>query len=107
MGRGLWLVCAALDGKGYHGYLSTLIGLLMDEFDLISSKHCQTITRDGKTVSVEIYCSPESDWTLEVVDEMNNSTVWDDQFKTDDQAYEEFLKALEEEGIDAFIGLNH
>ena len=52
--------------------------MMMEEIDLIYSKHCQTVSRDGKTVKVEIYGSGKNDWILEVVDEDGNSTVWDD-----------------------------
>lgn len=79
----------------------------MDEIDLVYSKHCQTVSRDGKTVRVEIYSSGKNDWILEVVDEENNSTVWDDPFPADDDAFQEFKRTLEEEGIDSMIGLRH
>ena len=79
----------------------------MDEYDLIYSKHCQSVTDNGKTVKVEIYSSGKNDWILEVVDEYNNSTVWDDQFGTDDEAFAEFERTLKEEGIETMIGLDH
>lgn len=79
----------------------------MDESDLIYSKHCQSVSRNGKTVRVEIYSSGKTDWILEVVDEENNSTVWDDPFDTDDEAFEEFERTLEEEGIESMIGVHH
>ena len=79
----------------------------MDESDLVFSKHCQTVTRNGKTVKVEIYGSGKNDWILEVVDEDNNSTVWDDPFPSDDAAFEAFQRTLEEEGIESMIGLDH
>ena len=79
----------------------------MDESDLIYSKHCQTVSSNGKTVEVQIYSSGKNDWILEVVDEENNSTVWDDPFATDDEAYQEFQRTLEEEGIESLIGLQH
>ena len=79
----------------------------MDESDLIYSKHCQTVSRTGKTVEVQIYSSGKNDWILEVVDEENNSTVWDDPFATDDEAFQEFQRTLEEEGIESMIGLEH
>ncbi|MEA3278282.1 MAG: hypothetical protein U9Q81_23920 [Pseudomonadota bacterium] len=79
----------------------------MDEGDLIYSKHCQSVSRNGKTVRVEIYSSGRNDWILEVVDEENNSTVWDDPFTTDDEAFQEFQRTLEEEGIESMIGLRH
>ena len=79
----------------------------MDESDLIYSKHCQTVSSNGKTVEVQIYSSGKNDWILEVVDEENNSTVWDDPFATDDEAFQEFQRTLEEEGIESMIGLDH
>lgn len=79
----------------------------MDEIDLIYSKHCQSVSKDGKTVRVEIYSSGKDDWILEVVDEENNSTVWDDLFPTDDEAFLEFQRTLDEEGIESMIGLHH
>jgi len=79
----------------------------MDESDLIYSKHCQAVSRNGKTVEVHIYSSGKNDWILEVVDEENNSTVWDDPFATDEEAFQEFQRTLGEEGIESMIGLEH
>ena len=79
----------------------------MDESELVYSKHCQSVTGDGHTVKVEIYSSGKNDWILEVVDADNNSTVWDDPFDTDDEAFQEFERTLKEEGIESMIGLNH
>jgi uncharacterized protein len=59
------------------------------------------------TVDVMIYSLGKNDWILEVVDEENNSTVWDDPFLTDDEAFQEFQRTLEEEGFDLMIGLDH
>ena len=81
--------------------------MAMEEIDLIDSKHCQTVSRNGKTVRVEIYGSGKNDWILEVVDEYGNSTVWDDPFPTDEAAFQEFQRTLEEEGIESMIGLDH
>lgn len=79
----------------------------MDEIELVYSKHCQSVTSNGRTVQVEIYSSGNNDWILEVVDEGNNSTVWDDPFDTDDEAFQEFERTLKEEGIEAMIGVHH
>ncbi|MGB5300404.1 MAG: hypothetical protein WBN08_00010 [Thiogranum sp.] len=79
----------------------------MDEIELVYSKYCQSVTRNGQTVKVEIYSSGKNDWILEVVDKDNNSTVWDDQFDTDDEAFQEFERTLKEEGIESMIGLHH
>jgi len=36
-------------------------GMAVDESDLIYSKHCQMMSRDGNTVRVEIYSSGKND----------------------------------------------
>ena len=65
---------------------------------------CQTVTRDGKTVRIEIYEDGEGGWLLEVVDDYGNSSVWDDPFATDQGALDEVLKTISEEGIASLIG---
>src|ERR1035437_5165347 len=65
----------------------------------------QSVTRDGKTVSVEIYEDGEGGWLLEVVDEFKNSTVWDEPFATDQEALDEALKTIAGDGIHSLIGL--
>jgi uncharacterized protein len=64
----------------------------------------QPVTRDGKTVQVQIYEDGEGGWLLEVVDEYWNSTVWDEPFKTDQEALDEAVKTIAEDGIDSLIG---
>lgn len=64
----------------------------------------QPLTRDGKTVRVEIYEDGEGGWLLEVVDEHGNSTVWDEPFQSDRAALDEVMRAIDEEGIDSLIG---
>ncbi|ALO44943.1 hypothetical protein [Pseudohongiella spirulinae] len=75
-----------------------------EEFELEMSPLCHEITDSGKTVTVEIYRGGGSDWHLEVVDEFNNSTVWDDQFPTDIAALEEARSTIRDEGIESLIG---
>ena len=62
---------------------------------------CQFVTSEGITVRVVIFRVPELDsrWSLEVVDQSDASTVWDDLFDTDDEAFDAFEAALETEGI--------
>lgn len=79
----------------------------MDESELVYSKDCQSVTGDGHTVKVEIYSYGKNDWILEVVGADNNSTVWDDPFDTDDEAFQEFERTQKEEGIKSMIGLHH
>jgi hypothetical protein len=64
----------------------------------------RTITRDGVTVYIDIFEDDEGGWVLEVVDEYNNSTVWNDPFDTDEAALQEALDSIEKEGIVSFIG---
>lgn len=77
---------------------------MFDENDLIFSPLQQRYTADGKTVEVCIYRLPDTGWTLEVVDQYNNSTVYDGEFTTDQEAFDFFLEEIREEGIDAMIG---
>ena len=42
-------------------------------------------------------------WALEVVNEEGTSTVWDDLFDTDDEAYEAFQLTVAEERMRAFL----
>jgi hypothetical protein len=64
----------------------------------------QSVTRDGKTVQIDIYEDGNNGWVLEVIDEYDNSTVWDDPFSNEQGALDEVLKSIEEEGIDSLIG---
>lgn len=75
-----------------------------DENDLINSSLNQRYTSEGKTVRIEIYRMPGTLWTLEVIDESGNSTVWDEEFETDAEALSLALTDLGRDGIDEFIG---
>lgn len=76
-----------------------------EESKLEVSPLSQQISSGGRTVSVEIYrLEGETSWALEVVDEYNNSTVWDDTFETDSAALTEAKKTILEEGIGVLIG---
>ena len=76
-----------------------------DDFELEDSPRSQPITVDGKTVNVKIYRG-RGDWNLEIVDEFGNSTVWDDQFASDEEALNEAKATIRDEGIDALIGIS-
>ncbi|MBW7861238.1 MAG: UPF0149 family protein [Rhodocyclaceae bacterium] len=47
---------------------------------------------------------PHTAWTLEVVDAHGNSTVWDDEFGTDQAALDEVIRAIRDDGIASLIG---
>lgn len=103
----------SLSGGGEGGAVQVLLSVgastfsgkvMYDENDLIYSSLQQKYTAEGKTVEVCIYRMPDSGWTLEVVDQYNNSTVWDGEFNTDQEAFDLFLQEVREEGIEAMIG---
>jgi len=69
------------------------------------SELSQSISSGGRTVRVEIYrLEGDPKWTLEIEDEYNNSTVWDEEFETDSAALVEAKKSILEEKITKFIG---
>ncbi|MBP1885096.1 hypothetical protein J2Z50_003386 [Ensifer mexicanus] len=60
---------------------------------------------DDVTVILRIYrpAGTNSDWTLEVFDEEGNTTVWNDTFDTDRDAFEEFLATVQRDGMRSFL----
>lgn len=61
--------------------------------------------REGEvTVQIDIYEDGEGGWLLEIVDENNNSTLWEDSFDSEKEALDEALDALRDEGIATFVG---
>ena len=77
---------------------------MLEAHELIHSPLCRTVVRDGHKVQVEIYSSGRNDWVLEVVDIYGNSTTWDDTFDTDEEAFAEFSRVIQEEGIAVMVG---
>lgn len=76
-----------------------------DSQDIEFSARSSEITHDGITVQVGIYRIAGADgWTLEVIDADDNSLTWEDTFPTEGDAWNEFERALEEDGIAQLIG---
>jgi hypothetical protein len=75
-----------------------------NEIELEYSPLCGDVTRDGLRVRVQIYriAGGSEGWSLEVIDHEGTSTVWSDLFATDQDAYAEFVKTLETQGIRSF-----
>ena len=69
-----------------------------------SSPLSQKISSNGKTVDVEIYEGDPGKWILEVEDKFGNSTVWNEQFVSDQAALDEVKKTISEDGIESLIG---
>jgi uncharacterized protein len=66
---------------------------------IITSPLSGPYSEGGLTLDVQIYRLEDTKWTLEVVDSKGTSTVWDDQFDTDEAAKAEFNRCIAEEGI--------
>ena len=76
----------------------------MSDPEIVMSPLCREISRDGTRIQVDIYRGEdESEWILEVIDEENTSTVWDDPFDTDREALDEVMKVIERDGIRSFL----
>jgi uncharacterized protein len=76
----------------------------MSDPEIIMSPLCREITGDGTKVQVDIYRGEdESGWILEVIDKENASTVWDEPFATDQEALEEVMEVIEQDGIRSFL----
>ena len=75
-----------------------------DDIEIKMSPLCQAVTFEGKTVQVYIYEDGEGGWSLEIVDEYNNSSVWEDSFETEEKALHEALDTIERESIASLIG---
>ena len=78
-----------------------------DEYKIEISPLSRKVTKDGITVEIMIYHDNDDDdddeWHLEVVDQEEGSTVWDDPFPTDQEALDEAMRTIEEEGIATFL----
>jgi uncharacterized protein len=76
----------------------------MSDPEIVMSPLCREITGDGTKVQVDIYRGEdESGWILEVIDEENTSTVWDDPFDTDQEALDAVMKVIAQDGIRSFL----
>ena len=73
--------------------------------NIVRSSLSQTVVSGGLTVEVEIYrLEHETGWALEVIDQEGASTVWDDLFPTDEEAFGAFKEALQKEGMAGLLG---
>ncbi|MEX1668652.1 hypothetical protein AB4876_07000 [Zhongshania guokunii] len=77
---------------------------MSENSEIKMSPLCRTIEKDGKSVRVDIYEDGDGSWILEVFDQFNNSTIWEDAFESDADALFEIEATIKEEGIDCLIG---
>jgi len=75
-----------------------------EEFEPKVSELSRDYSEGDLTVQIDIYEDGEGGWLLEIVDQDNNSTVWEDTFDSEQDALDEALDALADEGIEAFVG---
>ena len=75
-----------------------------DESEPVMSPLCQSVSSGGKLLQIEIYGDGEGKWILEIVDEFNNSTVWDNLFESDSAALAEAKKSILKETAATFVG---
>ncbi len=75
-----------------------------DNYKIEDSPLCQSFSEGSVTVQVHIYRGEDNPgWILEVVDQDGTSTVWDDRFATDAEAFLEFVKTVRTEGLRAAL----
>jgi hypothetical protein len=71
--------------------------------DLIVSSFQTTYEKDGVTLQILIHRSAyETNWTLEIVDKFGISNVLGVSFKSDQDAYDEAFRVLDQEGVAPF-----
>ena len=76
----------------------------MSDPEIIMSPLCREIVEDGTKIQVDIYrVEGIPGWALEVIDEENASTVWDDPFDTDQEALDAVMEIIEKDGIRSFL----
>jgi hypothetical protein len=76
----------------------------MSDPDIIMSPLCREIIKDGTKIQVDIYRGEnETGWILEVIDEEDASTIWDEPFDTDQEALDTVIKVIELDGIRSFL----
>lgn len=77
----------------------------MPEPNIITSHLSRNFLIEGEAFKFEIYKLENiQGWSLEVIDGQGTSTVWDEQFETDEEAHACLMETLEKEGLAAFKG---
>jgi uncharacterized protein len=77
---------------------------VMSDPEIVMSPLCREITGDGTKIQVDIYRGEDDPgWILEVIDEENSSTVWNDPFDTDQEALDAVMEVIERDGIRSFL----
>ncbi len=83
--------------------VSKASAVMTDDPEIIMSRRNGRFSRDGVSVEVCICRLANTKWSLEIVDQDDNSIVWSGEFETDDEAFEEFMRTVETEGLDGIL----
>ena len=77
---------------------------IMSDPEIVMSPLCREISGDDTRIQVDIYRGEDNPgWILEVIDEENASTVWNDPFNTDREALDEVMEFIEKDGIRSYL----
>ena len=72
--------------------------------DILDSALFFRVEDEDTYVDIQIYQLEGNDhWTLEVVDAEGGSTVWDEDFPTEEAAVQAALDTIEEKGLGSFM----
>lgn len=75
-----------------------------NEPNIIPSTLSRRIEGDGTFIEIEIYrIEGEEGWILEVVDEDDAATIYEDRFDTEQAALQEVLDAIAEHGVRVYL----
>lgn len=76
---------------------------MSDESRIVYSKLSRKFTREGTTIDILIYrAGDDAEWILEVVDEEGASIVWEESFRTEQDALNEAFQTIANGGLDGF-----
>lgn len=76
----------------------------MSDPEIVMSPLCREITGDGTRIQVDIYRGEEgTGWILEVIDEENASTIWNEPFDSDQEALDAVMEVIAQDGIRSFL----
>ena len=76
-----------------------------DDYEVILSSLSKTYSEGDLSVEVEIYKGEDDEgWILEILDNLGNSMIAEEQFQTEQAAWDQFVSDVTKNGIESFIG---